>query len=179
MLASAGLLVLIPVYGLSRSLSNYSGQTRLDIGLVQFLEIFLLVVTFIAYRLLGGRGFHPVNWIREKLSDKNSFNRVLIVGVVLAFYISNQTAKSELNTQINNCQSDLTQKKAQIDSDQASLDSLKRQLDYYSSIGYYASYNSQVDYYNILITQLRNEISQYNTEVGTCKSSVDRYNKTP
>ena len=63
LVASFFLLILIPVYGLSRSLSKYETTTRLDPGLVVVLELLVIVGAFLIYRKLGGKTVNPMDGI--------------------------------------------------------------------------------------------------------------------
>lgn len=80
------LFFLIPIYGLSHSLSTYNTATRLTPALVILLEILLILLVYILFNIFGEKPFHHLKKIIP------IFITVLIsgmIGLVFLFFISN------------------------------------------------------------------------------------------
>lgn len=125
-----------------------------------------------------------------KLLDKQHKKSNLIKGVIAAPFAvfilyawlsgdsGTSTSQSNLAAEINNCKTSVTVLGNKVNSEQSRLDSMDIQMAQYQSDGDTLDYNNLVAPYNTLLTQIKHESADYETQRTNCNNLIDQYNNS-
>lgn len=86
------------------------------------------------------------------------------------------TQQSNLSAQIDVCQQAVTALGGQVNNDQTALNNMDTQMTQYQNEGDDADYNNMVNSYNTLLTRIKEESSNYETQRTACNNLIDQYN---
>ncbi|MHB8655620.1 MAG: hypothetical protein ACYDA9_17270 [Terriglobia bacterium] len=99
-----------------------------------------------------------------------------IVIPILALVLDSEIKKHNLDVRIQNCRSEVLLLSAKIDSESANLKHLDEELAKYKDNRDIDRYNSLVNPYNMLVGDVKREISEYETKRASCNTLIDEYN---
>lgn len=123
-----------------------------------------------------------------KLLDKEHKKSNLKKGAIAAPFVAvaiyfgitgsiNSSNQDALSAQIDTCKASVAALGNQANADQSTLDSMDSEMTQYQNQGDVADYNNLVAPYNALLSKVKQESTNYETQRADCNNLVDQYNK--
>lgn len=122
-----------------------------------------------------------------KALEKKHIKTTLAQGAVTAIVVTliivsggsdNSSYKQELQSQIQNCRTEIASLENKINLDVSSLNTMESRLTNYENNQDIDNYNKLVGPYNSLLIRSKQEYSDYDNKLSDCNAKVDEYNNT-